>query len=141
MKSLLRWVAMAQSHLTPARWAWLSLLVVCLCAAPWASAQSKNNPPKASAAVQQQRAAKAGKSQHRAKAAFELGALDALAAVQGNRLAVFAYPHHVVTKVGLYPLLFEVQWNLGSANALGDPASRCAIQQRHPDLSELSSST
>ena len=68
MESLLRWVAMAQSHLTPARWAWLSVLVVSLCAAPWAAAQTKNNPPKASASAQQ-RAAKAGKSQHRAKAA------------------------------------------------------------------------
>ena len=69
MESLLRWVAMAQSHLTPARWAWLSVLVVSLCAAPWAAAQTKNNPPKASASAQQQRAAKPGKSQHRAKAA------------------------------------------------------------------------
>ena len=68
MESLLRWVAMAQSHLTPARWAWLSALVVSLCTAPWAAAQSKNNPTKASASAQQ-RAAKAGKSQHRAKAA------------------------------------------------------------------------
>ena len=69
MESLLHWVAMAQSHLTPARWAWLSVLVVSLCAAPWAAAQTKNNPPKASTAAQQQRAAKPGKSQHRAKAA------------------------------------------------------------------------
>jgi membrane-bound lytic murein transglycosylase B len=69
MESLLHWVAMAQSHLTPARWAWLSVLVVSLCAAPWATAQTKNNPPKASTAAQQQRAAKPGKSQHRAKAA------------------------------------------------------------------------
>ena len=68
MESLIRWVAMAQSQLTPARWAWLSLLVVSLCAAPWAAAQTKNNPPKASTAAQQ-RAAKAGKSQHRAKVA------------------------------------------------------------------------
>jgi membrane-bound lytic murein transglycosylase B len=63
-----RWVAMAQSQLTPARWAWLSVLWVSLCAAPWAEAQTKNNPPKASASAQQ-RAAKAGKSLHRAKAA------------------------------------------------------------------------
>jgi membrane-bound lytic murein transglycosylase B len=69
MESLLHWVAMAQSHLTPARWAWLSVLVVSLCAAPWAAAQTKNNLPKASTAAQQQRAAKPGKSQHRAKAA------------------------------------------------------------------------
>ena len=63
-----RWVAMAQNQLTLARWAWLSVLWVSLCAAPWAAAQTKNNPPKASASAQQ-RAAKAGKSQHRAKAA------------------------------------------------------------------------
>ena len=68
MESLLRWVAMAQSHLTPARWAWLTVLLVSLCTAPWAAAQSKNNSTKASASAQQ-RAAKAGKSQHRAKAA------------------------------------------------------------------------
>ena len=63
-----RWVAMAQNQLTLARWAWLSVLWVSLCAAPWAAAQTNNNPPKASASAQQ-RAAKAGKSQHRAKAA------------------------------------------------------------------------
>ncbi len=63
-----RGVAMAQSHLTMSRWAWLYVLVVTLCAAPWAVAQTKNNPTKASASAQQ-RAAKAVKSQHRAKAA------------------------------------------------------------------------
>jgi len=65
---MLGWVAMAQSLLTPARWAWLSVLLVSLCAAPWAAASTNNNPPKASTAAQPKRTAKAGTSQHRAKA-------------------------------------------------------------------------
>lgn len=60
--------AMAQSHLTLARWAWLSVLVVSLSTTPWAVAQTKINLPKASASAQQ-RTAKAGKSQHRTQAA------------------------------------------------------------------------
>ena len=70
---------------------------------------------------------------HLAEAPVELVALHRFALVQGDGLAVFAHPHHVVAKVGFHALLLEVQRNQRAADVMGEHAADHAVQHRHPD--------
>ena len=74
-----------------------------------------------------------GGVQQRVKARAQLGTLNALAAIKGNRLGVVAHAHQVVAKVGLQALLVEVELALRPANDEGDPGAQAAVQQRNPD--------
>ncbi len=72
-------------------------------------------------------------AQHLAKPLVELRPLHRFAPVQCNRLAVFAHPHHVVTKISLHPLLLEIELDLRTANIVGEHAAHAAVKHRHPD--------
>ena len=71
-------------------------------------------------------------AQQRQEAAFQVRALDLLALVQRDGLAVFAHPHHVMAEVRLKPLLPEIQRDLRSPDVMRDHTADHAIRHRGP---------
>ena len=70
---------------------------------------------------------------HAAEPQVQLLAFHACAAVKRDGFTCVTHPHHVVPEVGLQPLLFVVEFDLGFAYIVRDDAAHHAVQHRHPD--------
>ena len=70
---------------------------------------------------------------HAAEPQVQLLAFHACAAVKRDGFTCVTHPHHVVPEVGLQPLLFVVEFDLGFAHIVRDDAAHHAVQHRHPD--------